>query len=84
MFVLKEHVANVCFKCFRYFKGKLQVFYIDVAKVDRDVAKLDRNVAHIAIAIHICFKCMFQMFYLFQINIFLPKNVSDEYYKCFI
>jgi hypothetical protein len=35
------------------------VFYIDVAKVDRDVA-------HVAMAIHICFKCMFQMFYPFQ------------------
>jgi hypothetical protein len=35
------------------------VFYIDVVKVDRDVA-------HVAMAIHICFKCMFPMFYLFQ------------------
>ena len=42
------------------------MFYIVVAKVDRDVAKLDRNAAHIAIAIHICFKCMFQMFHLFM------------------
>jgi hypothetical protein len=36
----------------------LQVFHFDVAKVDRDVA-------HIAMAIHVCCKCMFQMFYLF-------------------
>jgi hypothetical protein len=35
------------------------VFYIDVAKVDRDVA-------HIPMVIHVCFKCMFQMFYLYQ------------------
>ena len=35
----------------------LQMFYLDVAKVDR-------NVALVAVAIHICFKCMFQMFYL--------------------
>jgi hypothetical protein len=28
------HVANVCFKCFRYFVGMFQVFYADVAKVD--------------------------------------------------
>jgi hypothetical protein len=46
---LKAHVASLCFKCF---KGMLQAFYIDVAKVDLDVA-------HVAIAIHICFKCMF-------------------------
>ena len=50
--VLKAHVAGVCFKCFRCFTGMLQVFYIDVAKVDRDVA-------HVPMAIHVCFKCMF-------------------------
>jgi hypothetical protein len=33
------------------------VFYLDVAKVDRDVA-------HVAIVIHVCFMCSFQMFYL--------------------
>jgi hypothetical protein len=37
----------------------LHVFYIDVAKADRDVA-------YVAMAIHVCFKCMFQMFRLFQ------------------
>jgi hypothetical protein len=36
----------------------LQVFYIDVPKVDRDVVKVDRYVAHVAMAIHVCFKCM--------------------------
>jgi hypothetical protein len=30
----KEHVAKVCFRCFR---DMLQVFYIDVAKVDPDM-----------------------------------------------
>ena len=35
----------------------LQVLYIDVAKVDRDVA-------HVGMAIHVCFKCMFQIFHL--------------------
>jgi len=55
---LKAHVASLCFKCFRCFRGMLQVFYIDVAKIDRDVA-------HVAMTIHVCFKCMFQMFHLF-------------------
>jgi hypothetical protein len=32
---LKAHIASICFKCFR---GMLQVYYIDVAKVDWDVA----------------------------------------------
>jgi len=37
---LKPHVASVYFKCFKCFRGMLQVFYIDVAKVDRDVANV--------------------------------------------
>ena len=37
----------------------LQVLYIDIAKIDGDVA-------HVVMAIHVCFKCMFQMFHLFQ------------------
>jgi hypothetical protein len=28
------------------------------------VASVDRNVAHVAVAIHVYFKCMFQMFHL--------------------
>jgi hypothetical protein len=39
------------------------VYYIYVVKVDRDVIKLDRDIAHVAI----CFKCIFQMFHLYQI-----------------
>jgi hypothetical protein len=38
------------------------VLYIDVAKVDWDVA-------HVVMAIHVYFKCMFQMFHLFQTNV---------------
>jgi hypothetical protein len=44
----------------------LQVFHIGVAKVDRDIANVDWDVAHVAMAIHVCFKFMFQMFYLYQ------------------
>ena len=33
------------------------------------VAKIDRDVAYIAMAIHVCFKCMLQMFYPFETNI---------------
>ena len=29
---LKARVANVCFKCFKYFRGVLQLFYIGVCK----------------------------------------------------
>jgi hypothetical protein len=57
MFALKEHVTNICFECFRYFRGMLQLFYIDVAKVDQDVA-------YIAIVVHVCYKCLLPMFHL--------------------
>jgi len=60
--VLKVHVTCVCFKCFRCFRGMLQVLYIDVVKVDRDAV-------HVVMAIHVSFKCMFQMFNLFQTNV---------------
>jgi hypothetical protein len=46
----KAHVARVCFKCFRCFS--------------LNVAKVDQNIAHVTVAIHICFKYMFQMFHL--------------------
>ena len=35
------------------------MLYIDVVKVDQDVA-------HVVVYIHVCFKCMFQIFHLFQ------------------
>jgi hypothetical protein len=37
-----------------------------VASVCIDVAKVDRDVAHVAMTIYVYFKCMFQMFHLFQ------------------
>ena len=50
--VLKSHLASVYFKCFRCFKGMLQVFHIDVAKVDRDVA----YIAYVASVSEVCCK----------------------------
>ena len=56
------HVAmaiHAYFKCFICFRRMLQMFYLDVSKVD---------LAHIAMAIYVCFKCficfrcMLQMF----------------------
>jgi hypothetical protein len=40
----------------------LQVLYIDVAKVYPDIA-------YVVMAIHVYFKCMFQMFHLFETNV---------------
>jgi hypothetical protein len=55
MFALKTHVASACFKCFICM---LQVFHVDVTKVDQDVA-------YVAMAIYVCCKRLFQMFHLF-------------------
>ena len=46
------------FECFRCFSGMLQVFQMDVAKLDRDVA-------YIAMVVHVCCKDLFPMFHLF-------------------
>ena len=36
----------------------LQVFHMDIAKVDRDVA-------YVAMVVHLCCKCLFPMFHMF-------------------
>jgi hypothetical protein len=61
---LKLHVASVYFKCFKYFRGMLQVFYIDVVKVDRDVAHVAMVFSSVCPKYFICFRCMLQVFYL--------------------
>ena len=58
------------------------MFYIDVAKIDRDVA-------HVAMTIHVCFKYMFQMFHLFQMyvtSVYLDvvKVYLDDAYTCML
>ena len=88
MFALKAHVANICFSSF---SGMLQVFRIGVVKVDRDVE-------HVAMAMHVCFKCIFQMFYLYQTYVarflsgccksrsrcYVYMHVASLFFKCFI
>jgi hypothetical protein len=49
----------------------LQVFHLNVAKVDLDVA-------YVAMTIHACFKRMFQVSHLFQMYV---TNVSSRRFK---
>jgi hypothetical protein len=58
MLHLKAHVASSCFKYFRYFICMLQLFHMDIVKVDRDIA-------YVAMVIHVCCKLLFPMFHLF-------------------
>ena len=54
--MLKAHIANICFKYFRGFRGLLQVFHTDVEKVDRDVAMV----------VHVCCKLVTNVSPVFQ------------------
>jgi hypothetical protein len=49
------------------------MFHLDVAK--------GSDVAYVAMATHVCFKCMFHMFYLFKTYV---PNVSAISEACFI
>ena len=87
-------VSNACLKCFiclllyiasvvpGCFKGMLQLFRIDVAKVDRDIA-------YVAMTIHVCCKRLFQMFYLFfqmyvaSVFIWMLRMFHTYVCKCF-
>jgi hypothetical protein len=61
MFAPKLHVASIYFKCFR---GMLQVFYINVTKVDLEVARVAMVFSSICRKCFICFRRMLQVFYL--------------------
>jgi hypothetical protein len=64
-----------------------QILYTDVLKVDRDVA-------HNVMAIHICFKCMFQIFHMLQTYVASASSgcciymhvasIYFKYFRCFI
>ena len=51
--MLQEYVSIIS----DVFRGILQVFHMDVAKIYRDVA-------HVAMVVHVCCKRPFQMFHL--------------------
>ena len=50
---LYTHVSSVYFKCFICFRRMLQVFYLDVTKVDLNVAKVD---------LYVAYTCMLQVY----------------------
>jgi hypothetical protein len=56
------HVSSVHFKYFTYFRGMLQVFHMDVTKVDYDLV-------YVAIDVHACCKCLSLKFHLFFFSI---------------
>jgi hypothetical protein len=61
---LKLLVASIYFSVSNVLLGMLQVFYIDVVKVDRDVAHVTIVFSSVCSKCFICFKCMLQVFHL--------------------
>jgi hypothetical protein len=89
---LKLYVVIVCFKCFR---GMLQVFYIDVVKVDRNIAHVAMVFSSVYPKCFICFRCTLQVFHLDVAKVDLDvaytcmlqayvSSVSYVCFKCFI
>jgi hypothetical protein len=56
------YVTVALYACFTCFRLMLQVFHLDIAKVDL-------NVAYVVMTIHACFKHMFQVFQMYVVNI---------------
>ena len=88
--LLKAHIASVCFKCFRYFRGMLQVFQMDVGKVDRDVAygcthMLQRSVTNISYVFsYICRKCVYlDVAYVLSGCCVSLQMFSGIFFKCY-
>jgi hypothetical protein len=72
-FLPSSDVASACCKLM-CFICMLQAFHVDVAKVDKDVA-------YVAMAMHVCYKRLFKMFQLFQMDV---ARVLSECCICFI
>jgi hypothetical protein len=72
-------MKNACWKskCFRCFIRILQIFHMDVAKVDRDAA-------YVATVVYVCCKLLFQI-YLDVAYVFTTvSSVANFCSQCFI
>ena len=80
--MIKTHVASYVFKCFRCFRDMLQMFHMDLAKVDRAVASileacykiLFKNVSSVVISVLIW---MLHIFYAYV------ARVCSKCFNCF-
>jgi hypothetical protein len=57
----------------------VQVIQMYIANVSSGCFKIDLGVTHVAMAIHVCFKRILQVFHLFQMDV---ANVSSRCLKC--
>jgi hypothetical protein len=65
------YVAYVCFKCFRHFRCMLQIFHLDVVKVDRGMLHMlqvfQRHVARVRSKCFICFHLFIAIFFYLDV-----------------
>jgi hypothetical protein len=76
-------LQSACFKCFRWFISILQVFHMDVAKVDQDVTHFQCLYTYVA---RVCSNCF--VYFRCMLQVFLSRCyiccVASVYSKCFI
>jgi hypothetical protein len=70
------HVAKVCSMCFKCFIRMLEVFRLDVAKVDLDISVLQMLILLTLTFDSRCCKCSFCMLHI------LFSNVEDVFFEC--
>ena len=58
---MMKHMLQAYVPSVLYFYSMLQLFQMNVAKVDHDVA-------YVAMIVHVCCKCLFPMFHLFFLD----------------
>ena len=62
-------VSTICHKCFICFRHILQMFYLDVAKVDLVLHMLQQLQTYVASVCFKCFSCFRHMLQVFYLNI---------------
>jgi hypothetical protein len=83
------YVANVCFRCFSRFKGMLQLFLMNVAKVDWGMLHIlqafQKHVANICSKCFIYFQTYVAIFFIWLLHMFSPyaATVCSKYFNCF-
>jgi hypothetical protein len=85
---LKAHVARVCSNCFRCFRDILQVFHMDVAKIDRccTCCKRPFQKFHLLFQTYVAsvFIWMLHMFHTYVASFILMFNMfCTDFFKCF-
>jgi len=82
------YVANVCFRCFSRFKGMLQLFIMDVAKVDWGMFHMlhvfQKHAASVCSKCFICFQTYVAIVFYLDVSYVFTHMLQQYVPKCFI